>query len=85
MSVKRAIAKKLRPGGSGKITKKTRPSTAAGKKQQQKKKKYTKADMFNPNIVNKLSNAELMENLLRLKLMDLDFKKGGMVKKGRIK
>ena len=83
MSLKRAIAKKLRPSGSGKITKKERPSAAIEKKQQQKKKNYTKADMFKPNVIKNLSNAELMEQLLRLNLVPKDFKKGGMVKKGK--
>ena len=72
MSVKRAIAKKLRPGGSSKITKKTRP---------EKKKNYTKADMFKPSVIKNLSNAELMEQLLRLNLVPKDFKKGGSIDK----
>ena len=37
--------------------------------------------MFKQGILNKLSNDELMEELIRLKLVPSAFKRGGVVKK----
>jgi len=47
------------------------------------KKQLTKEDMMNPEILDTLSQEEIMDNLLRLKLIepDKDFNKGGAVKK----
>ena len=41
-------------------------------------KQYTKKDMMTPSILDKMSQSEIMENLIRLKLIDpsKDFKKG---------
>jgi len=50
-------------------------------------KQYTKKDMMTPSILDKMSQSEIMENLIRLKLIDpsKDFKKGGDVKKTKPK
>ena len=45
-------------------------------------KKLTKKDMMDPKVLDKLTPEQIMENLLRLKLIDpaKDFNKGGAVK-----
>jgi hypothetical protein len=72
MALGKKVAKAGRviSGGSSKLEKKKRP-----------RKKLTKSDMFKQNILNKLSNDELMEELIRLKLVPSSFKRGGVVKK----
>jgi len=49
------------------------------------KKQLTREDMMDPEILDTLSQEEIMENLLRLKLIepDKDFNKGGVAKKKR--
>ena len=46
-------------------------------------KKLTKKDMMDPKVLDKLTPEQIMDNLLRLKLIDpaKDFNKGGAVKK----
>ena len=47
-------------------------------------KKLTKKDMYNKKILDTLSDKQLMDNLIRLKLIDpkkQGFKMGGMAKK----
>ena len=47
-------------------------------------KKLTKKDMYNKKILDKMSNSQIMKELLRLKLIDpkaQGFKMGGMAKK----
>ena len=77
----KAVAKKL-TGASPKLKKRVRPTN---KEKIQKKLlgKLTKSDMFKQGILNKLSNDELMEELIRLKLVPSNFKRGGVVKKGK--
>ena len=77
----KAVAKKL-GGGSGKLKKRVRPTN---KEKIQKKLlgKLTKSDMFKPEILKDLSNDELMEQLIRLKLVPSAFKRGGVAKKGK--
>ena len=74
MALGKKVAKAGRAisGGSSKLEKKKRP-----------RKKLTKSDMFKQGILNKLSNDELMEELIRLKLVPSNFKRGGVVKKGK--
>jgi hypothetical protein len=75
MALGKKVAKKVGKaigGGSGKLEKKKRPG-----------KKLTKSDMFKQGILNKLSNDELMKELIRLKLVPSSFKRGGVVKKGK--
>ena len=75
MALGKKVAKKVGKaisGGSGKLEKKKRPG-----------KKLRKSDMFKQGILNKLSNDELMEELIRLKLVPSAFKRGGVVKKGK--
>ncbi len=67
--VTKAVGKKL-GGGSGKLKKRVRPT-----------KKLTKSDMFKRSVLENLSNDELMNELIRLKLVPSAFKKGGVVKK----
>ena len=47
------------------------------------KKQLTKEDMMDPEVLDRLSQDEIMENLIRLKLIepDKDFNKGGVAKK----
>ena len=75
MALGKKVAKKVGKaisGGSCKLEKKKRTG-----------KKLTKSDMFKQGILNKLSNDELMEELIRLKLVPSTFKRGGVVKKGK--
>ena len=75
MALGKKVAKKVGKaisGGSGKLEKKKRPG-----------KKLTKSDMFKQGILNKISNDELKEELIRLKLVTSAFKRGGVVKKGK--
>ena len=77
----KAVAKKL-TGASPKLKKKVRQTN---KEKNQKKilGRLTKSDMFKPEILKDLSNDELMEQLIRLKLVPSAFKRGGVVKKGK--
>tara|TARA_R100001460_G_scaffold101582_2_gene145695 strand:+ start:76 stop:330 length:255 start_codon:yes stop_codon:yes gene_type:complete len=77
----KALAKKL-GGNSPKLKKRVRP-TNKEKIEKKALNRLTKSDMFKPSILKDLSNKELMEQLLRLNLVPKDFKKGGMVKKGK--
>ncbi len=51
-------------------------------------KKLTKKDMYNKKILDKMSNSQIMKELLRLKLIDPKaegFKMGGMATKKKTK
>ena len=73
---------KVLGGASPKLKKKVRPTN---KEKIQKKLlgRLTKSDMFKPEILKDLSNEELMEQLIRLKLVPSAFKRGGVAKKGK--
>ena len=77
----KVVSKKL-GSASPKLKKRVRPTN---KEKIQKKLlgKLTKSDMFKPEILKDLSNDELMEQLIRLKLVPSAFKRVGVVKKGK--